>query len=458
MEDRPAAGLTVPSLTVALGAGCEIPSHITARISSMFAANEGAGGVCLFRSVFVWPYNNVVALGNLCAHVRQARAAGYTTRYLVLLDMRFAAADTDPTLKLLLRLITDQHTAVVLYNVSASAPSTHVPVELMDSVGYVVSDSGAVSTDTHSLPVRYPVDKRRPPSANAESQMKEDLELLGLDPADKTLTIQRIRKQYKRAALESHPDKNSAEDADDQFRAVHAAFKRIERVFFYRVMMEHDEASSCDFPSGALVAADIDLDDFPFDDVYGDDAYTARWLCQADSSLECLVRFRYISSLGSLQYGETPLRPMLEMIRENEAVAELLTLMKQYPQHRRYDTLELVAEDVVGFVRECVLPHGVFELVAMLRESVHCVEGVCDDVYCSSPSDCTPPHLWSCPHEDLRGAVCDETRVLRLLLDISTAMWSARLRALPPPLPWKKPPTIVETAEARGCLLKFFIV
>ena len=91
MDDHAASGLSVPSLTVVLGASAEIPSRITARISALFAANDGAGGgASTFRSVFVWPYNNVVALGNLCAHLRQVRAGGYLTKYLVLLDMRFA--------------------------------------------------------------------------------------------------------------------------------------------------------------------------------------------------------------------------------------------------------------------------------------------------------------------------------------------------------------------------------
>ncbi len=242
MDDHAASGLSVPSLTVVLGASAEIPSRITARISALFAANDGAGGgASTFRSVFVWPYNNVVALGNLCAHLRQVRAGGYLTKYLVLLDMRFAPPPSeapDATLKHLLRLVVDAGTAVVLYNVSPG--SCAVPVELMDTLKYVVRGDNSVSTDTTPVPVRYPPQPRASGAGSSASgaaprvnQMAVDLELLGFDPAEmekKTLTIQRIRKQYRKAALESHPDKNAGA-GHDRFHEVHAAFKRVELFF-----------------------------------------------------------------------------------------------------------------------------------------------------------------------------------------------------------------------------------
>lgn len=221
--------LTVPSLTVVLDdAACETPSRITARVTALFGNSGGSA----FKSIFVWPYNNVVALGNLCAHLRQTRYAGYRTKYLVLLDMRFTS-DEDTTLRHLLKLLEDPLTAVVLYNVGSVSEKTHVPVEIMDSVRYVVREGARVSTDTAGIPVRYPAEKRAR-QKNVQTQLAADLALLGLDPADSTITIQLIRKQYKRAALESHPDKNEpavAETCKERFREVHAAYKRVE-VFF----------------------------------------------------------------------------------------------------------------------------------------------------------------------------------------------------------------------------------
>lgn len=224
--------------------------------------------------------------------------------------------------------------------------------------------------------------------------------------------------------------------------------------------MEHQD-EACEFPSDSLRPINLDEFEYADEDVYDDDRYTERWIRSAETSLECLVRFRYVSSIGPLRYGEKPLPGLMTALRESEAVAELQVLAMQYP-HR-----EAVLGPLHGmaqlFVRHQILPEEVFQLVAELRHAVHCVERVCDDPNCQTLGDCPPPDELRCARAAARpgaraslAADCDEIHISRLQFSIATTISDAVNPARAVRKPWPtpqakpeaKPATIADLARA----------
>ena len=223
--------------------------------------------------------------------------------------------------------------------------------------------------------------------------------------------------------------------------------------------MEHQD-EAYEFPSDSLRPINLDEFEYAAEDVYDDDRYTERWIRSAETSLECLVRFRYVSSIGPLRYGEKPLPGLMTALRESEAVTELQVLALQYP-HR-----EAVLGPLHGmaqlFVRHQILPEEVFPLVAELRHAVHCVERVCDDPNCQTLGDCPPPDELRCARAERDAsaspliAECDEIHISRLQFSIATTISDAVNPARAVRKPWPtpsaheaaKPGTIADLARA----------
>lgn len=185
-------------------------------------------------------------------------------------------------------------------------------------------------------------------------------------------------------------------------------------------MEDDEEDSACMFPAAALAAAhiNIDLDDFPY--YYEDEGYTEQWIRSAESSLECLVRMRYVSSLGNLKFGERPIHGVLYRMRESEAVAELETLIVQYPH--LCPLLRPIACLVWDFVEHQLMPEKVFHLISDLRCTVHCSELVCDDKNCVDLEHCEPV---VCRHPEK----CGEFRIMKILFEISKTLFDSEDRS-----------------------------
>jgi hypothetical protein len=73
---------------------------------------------------------------------------------------------------------------------------------------------------------QWPPPPPPPPTAHGPVQYRgrsADLALLGV----RVDTLEGIRSAYKRAALRSHPDKNPAPDAAEEFKRIQAAYERL---------------------------------------------------------------------------------------------------------------------------------------------------------------------------------------------------------------------------------------